>query len=190
MNNTRNNTWIIGIIAVLVVLLVAMCACMFGLVVGAGIGNARARLAIEDRVQRAPEVGPMEAPDLPLMPFGQVMPNIPGMPDMDQLMTMMHGAMVSEVVPGGPAEQAGIQPGDLIVAVDGDVITPDITLQHLVGAHAPGDEVTVTVIRMNQGDMRQQEVAVVLAANPDNDSIGFLGVLVAPFFPAEAPDGP
>ena len=60
----------------------------------------------------------------------------------------------------------------------------------LIGAHAPGDEVTVTVIRRSQGDMSQQELAVVLAANPDNESIGFLGVLVAPFFPAEAPDEP
>lgn len=186
MNNTRNNTWIIAIIAVLVVLLTAMCAGMFGLFVGVGIGNARARLAIEERVRQAPEFGPRATPVFPVLPLA---PDAPAIPDMGPLRVMMQGALVSEVVSGGPAEQAGIRPGDLIVAVDGDAVTPDVTLQELIGAHAPGDEVIVTVVRMSQGDMSQQALAVKLAANPDDESLGFLGVRAAPFFPTETPGG-
>lgn len=199
MNNTRNNTWIIGIIAVIVALLVAMCACMFGLAVGVGIGNARARLAIEDRAQRAPELGPPGAPAFPVMPTMPGMPAMPGLPDMpampdmndlDEMMAMMNGAVVAELVVGGPAEQAGIEPGDLIIAINGDEITPDTTLPDLIGAYAPGDEVTVTVVRMGRGEMNEEEIVVTLGANPDDESVGFLGVRVVPFFQTEEPGRP
>ncbi len=193
MNDTRINPWIIGIVAVLVVLLVAMCACVFGLAVGVGIGQASAQLRLESSFEEAPRgispVGP-EAPGMPDLPNLPEMPVMPGMPDLDRLMEMMSGAMVGEVVAGGPAEQAGIEPGDLIVAVDGDAITPDTTLPDLIGAYAPGDEVTLTVVRMGPADMSEEEIVVVLGANPNDESIGFLGVRVVPFFSQEEPGSP
>jgi len=193
MNNSRNNTLVIAIVAVLVAVLIAMCACMFGLAVGVGIGQVSAQLRTESSFETQPggiiPVRP-EVPDMPDLPTFPEMPAMPGMPDLDQLMRMMSGAMVGEVTPGGPAEQAGIQPGDLIIAIDGVQITPDMTLPALIGAHAPGDEVTVTIVRMGQGDMSQKDIVVVLDANPDDDSIGFLGVRVVPFFSEEEPDSP
>ena len=71
------------------------------------------------------------------------------------------GAYVTEVVSGGPADQAGIQPGststgitgllgggDLIVAIDGrDVRTFDELLAYLITNKGPGDTVTLTVLR-------------------------------------------
>lgn len=187
MSDTRINPWIIGIVAVLVALLIAMCACMFGLAVGVGIGQTRARAQMENILEFSPgQIVPV-LPEVPAMPE---MPVMPGMPDMDRLMEMMSGAMVGEVVAGGPAEQAGIEPGDLILAVNGDEVTPDTTLPDLIGAHAPGDEVTVTVVRMGQGDMSEQEIVVVLGANPNDESLGFLGVRVVPFFSEERPDLP
>lgn len=190
MNQTRNNAWAIAIVAVLVALLVAMCACMFGLAVGVGIGQVTAQVRMESSFEESPdEIIPVrpEAPALPTLPE---MPAMPGMPEMDRLMEMMSGAMVGEVVAGGPAEQAGIEPGDLIVAVDDDRITADNTLPDLIGAYAPGDEVTITIVRMGQGDMSEQEIVVVLGANPSDSSLGFLGVRVVPFFSEEEPDRP
>ena len=190
MNNTRNNTLAIGIVAVLVVLLVATCAGMFGLAVGLGIGQARARAQLEEIVERAPESGPSATPAFPALPFTPDTPDIPQMPDLDQMMQMMSGALVTEVVAGGPAEQAGIEPGDVIVAVDGDEITSDTTLPELIGSYAPGDGVALTVIRMSRGEMNQEEITVTLGANPNDESLGFLGVFVVPFFQNEEPGSP
>ncbi|MEZ4769337.1 MAG: PDZ domain-containing protein [Caldilineales bacterium] len=191
MNNTRNNTWAMAIVAVLVVLLVAMCACLFGLAVGVGIGQARARVQLENIVPIVPEVVPRATPAFPLLPTIPESPDTPDMPDMpemrdlEEMLDMMSGALVSEVVADGPADQAGIAPGDVIVAVDGENVTRDTSLAELVRQYAPGDEVTLTLVRMSQGDMNQDEVVVTLGANPDDDSVGFLGVFVVPFLQSD-----
>ena len=190
MNDTRNNTWAIGIIAVLIAGLVAMCACMFGLAVGVGIGQARARAQIDNVREFMPEQIMPVLPEMPVFPEDPQNPGMPELPELDQMMEMMNGAMVGEVVAGGPAEQAGIEPGDLIIAVDGDEITPDTTLPDMIRAYAPGDEVTLTVVSLSQGNMSEEDVVIVLGANPDDESIGFLGVRVVPFLSGEEPGNP
>jgi serine protease Do len=58
-----------------------------------------------------------------------------------------HGALVTEVQPGSPAAQAGLQTGDVIVNFDAfDIYNPDELLQRLV-LRKPGDQVNLTVIR-------------------------------------------
>lgn len=57
------------------------------------------------------------------------------------------GAVVTEVVPGSPAEKAGIEPGDVIRQVDGTRIVQPTDLPPLVGNKAPGTEVTLMVFR-------------------------------------------
>jgi serine protease Do len=56
-----------------------------------------------------------------------------------------------------PAERAGLQPGDVIVAVDGEPIDYVAQLQQIVGFKRPGDEITVTVMRKG-GERRDIEV--------------------------------
>jgi putative serine protease PepD len=51
------------------------------------------------------------------------------------------------VTTGGPAEQAGIQPGDLIVAVDGQRIASPQDFVVLIRTRLPGDDVDLTVVR-------------------------------------------
>ncbi|MGH8834391.1 MAG: S1C family serine protease [Actinomycetes bacterium] len=48
---------------------------------------------------------------------------------------------------GGPADQAGLQPGDVIVKVDDRVIIGPGDLIVELGTHSPGDMVTVTYLR-------------------------------------------
>jgi putative serine protease PepD len=57
------------------------------------------------------------------------------------------GATVVDVGPGTPAAGAGIQVGDVIVALDGQPITDSDGLASTVGNHKPGDRVTVTYQR-------------------------------------------
>jgi putative serine protease PepD len=57
------------------------------------------------------------------------------------------GAYVEQVVPGGAAERAGIEVGDLIVAVDGFEIRSFDQLRGVISSYSPGDAVTVEVER-------------------------------------------
>lgn len=63
------------------------------------------------------------------------------------------------VVPGSPAEKAGLQEGDIIVSVGGAKVTTQHTLSALVQSYQVGDEITVVFLR----DGKQQSVKVVLA---------------------------
>jgi S1-C subfamily serine protease len=65
------------------------------------------------------------------------------------------GAYVKSVTPGGPADSAGIQPGDLITAVDGTQIHAFDELRGTISAYNPGDTVTVTIERDGQSSQVQ-----------------------------------
>lgn len=57
------------------------------------------------------------------------------------------GALVSGVQPGSPGEKAGLQPGDVIRAVDGRSIGESSEVPPLIGAMAPGTRVQLEVMR-------------------------------------------
>ena len=51
------------------------------------------------------------------------------------------------VIPGSPAEKAGLQTDDVILEVDGEKITTENSLQGVVVKHAPGDKLKLKVWR-------------------------------------------
>ncbi|HWX12463.1 MAG TPA: DegQ family serine endoprotease [Trinickia sp.] len=57
------------------------------------------------------------------------------------------GALVSSVEPGGPADKAGVQPGDIILKFNGVPVDTDTDLPRMVGDTKPGTQATVTVWR-------------------------------------------
>ena len=57
------------------------------------------------------------------------------------------GAVVRSVTPGGSASQAGLEPGDRIVAVDGAQVRSVAELSTRLYAEAPGTELPVTLVR-------------------------------------------
>ncbi|HEX6194612.1 MAG TPA: trypsin-like peptidase domain-containing protein [Jiangellaceae bacterium] len=61
------------------------------------------------------------------------------------------------VTPGGPAEQAGIVPGDVIVELEGRVVRTAEELVVALRSHQPGDDVTL-VVRSNNGAEREIEI--------------------------------
>ncbi|HEX6419448.1 MAG TPA: trypsin-like peptidase domain-containing protein [Acidimicrobiales bacterium] len=64
------------------------------------------------------------------------------------------GAFVVEVRPGSGAAEAGIRPGDVIVAIDGEEVTSHARLGEVVRDHEPGDSIELVIER------RGEEVAV------------------------------
>ncbi len=57
------------------------------------------------------------------------------------------GVIVSEVVPGGPAAKAGVQPQDIIVSVDGKPIRDGDELISIVSDKHPGTTISLGIIR-------------------------------------------
>lgn len=55
------------------------------------------------------------------------------------------GAQVRDVTPGGPAQQAGIQAGDVITKIDDRAILDSDSLVAAVRSHAPGDRVRISI---------------------------------------------
>ena len=60
------------------------------------------------------------------------------------------GALVADVTPGGPAEKAGIQRGDVIVTFNGKEIKEMNELPYVVASTPVGKAVTVEVLRKGQ----------------------------------------
>jgi S1-C subfamily serine protease len=63
---------------------------------------------------------------------------------------------------GSPAAAAGLQQGDVIVAIDGEQVTTERDLSTLLLPHAPGDTVTLRILRDNS----TREVEVTLGELP------------------------
>ncbi len=58
---------------------------------------------------------------------------------------------VTEVLAGGPAAAAGLEVGDVIVSIDGLLLSEPETLRNVVSAHAAGETVTLTIERPASG---------------------------------------
>ena len=76
-----------------------------------------------------------------------------------------NGAGITQVVPGSPAANAGLQAGDVVTAVDGNAVQSADDLASALRAHKPGDSVRLQVER--QGS--QATVRVTLAARPTSE---------------------
>jgi Do/DeqQ family serine protease len=60
------------------------------------------------------------------------------------------GAVVSSVEPGSPAEEAGVEAGDIIVAVNDDLIEGASDLRNTIGLTRAGTQISIGVIRNNK----------------------------------------
>ena len=76
------------------------------------------------------------------------------------------GELVQGVQPGEAAEDAGLQAGDVVVAVNGKDVTPDNTLSRIVANIAPGTTVPLTYIRNGE----RNRVNLVVGADPATKS--------------------
>ena len=74
------------------------------------------------------------------------------------------GALVTQVFPGDPAETAGIQTGDVVVAVDGKAVDSGRALSRAVAGVGPGKKMRLTLIR----DGKKKTVEVVTARRDDD----------------------
>ncbi|GAA5178795.1 MULTISPECIES: DegQ family serine endoprotease [Halomonadaceae] len=96
------------------------------------------------------------------------------------------GALIADVAEGAPAAKAGLQAGDIIVAVDGQKVDQSTTLPRLIGKIAPGGKVELELLRNGEqltkavtvGDWPEEQQALAGGAQGD-DSQSRLGVVVS-----------
>jgi serine protease Do len=72
------------------------------------------------------------------------------------------GALVGDVVPDGPADKAGVQPGDLIVEIDGKPVGNSAQLRYQIASTDPDASVTLGILR----DGQKQSLRVTLVEMP------------------------
>ncbi len=101
------------------------------------------------------------------------------------------GALVSQVEKGGPADKAGLLPGDVIRKVDGRAVISSGDLPAVIGVAAPGDKIQLEVWRKgsteriearlgNAADKGEQ-----VAAKADGAAQGRLGLALRSLNPNE-----
>jgi S1-C subfamily serine protease len=87
------------------------------------------------------------------------------------------GALVIVVQEGSPAEEAGLQEGDIILAVDDEEVSPHDLLRELIRAHDVGNTVELQIQREDE----EITLTATLGEDPDEEGTAYLGVRVAPF---------
>jgi serine protease Do len=72
------------------------------------------------------------------------------------------GVLIEDMVEDGPADQAGLQPGDVITAMDDEAVEDAATLRERVARSKPGQSIRLRLLREGE----QAEVQVTLGQQP------------------------
>jgi serine protease DegQ len=65
-------------------------------------------------------------------------------------LTRKSGAIIAGVLKGGPADKAGMRPGDILVAVEGKPVSDTTDMLNLIAQLVPGNRAKMTVLRKSQ----------------------------------------
>ncbi|KQN93331.1 protease [Sphingomonas sp. Leaf231] len=80
------------------------------------------------------------------------------------------GEIIARAEPGGPGEKAGLRAGDVVVAINGEAVTPERTLSSLVANAAPGSTIRLEVVRAG----KRQTLNATVATRPSDDQLAAL----------------
>ena len=88
------------------------------------------------------------------------------------------GALIANVTPQGPAERAGLKPGDLIVSVDGQAVDDPDAFDYRFATKALGGGAKLAIVR----DGRERAVTIALETAPETprDELVLQGALAVP----------
>jgi serine protease DegQ len=72
------------------------------------------------------------------------------------------GAIIAGVLKGGPADRAGMRPGDILIAVEGKPVSDTTEMLNIIAQLTPGNKAGIKVLRKNQ----EETLAVVVGTRP------------------------
>jgi serine protease Do len=81
------------------------------------------------------------------------------------------GEIVRSLVPNGPAARGGLQQGDVIVSVNGHIVTPEETVSYLIANTPVGSRVPLVIIRGG----KRQTVTVTVGERPTEEALSKIG---------------
>ena len=87
--------------------------------------------------------------------------------EVTELYNIPAGVVVAQVVENSPADEAGIQEGDIITELDGRTISSMSQLQDTLQYYAAGDTVNVVVQRSGNGGYEAQTLSITLGSAAD-----------------------
>ena len=76
------------------------------------------------------------------------------------------GGIVAQVIPGSPAEKAGVRAGDVVTAIEGHHIHSNTDLRNAIGLLRIGDGVTIDLLRDGRRERRRATLADTLPHTP------------------------
>ncbi|MFM8944527.1 MAG: S1C family serine protease [Actinomycetota bacterium] len=103
------------------------------------------------------------APSAPVAYLGVVTTDVTPLLAVQESLEVQAGAYVVGVSAGGPAEDAGLRDGDVIVAFDGRAVDGSDALRELIQGREPGEVVELTVVLP---DGNRRSIRVTLGTNP------------------------
>lgn len=179
MEEEKRKIYTVVAIAALVGILFS---CIAGAVAGGAAGFVIGRRQGREAIERAMEEGlgilPGDNKEMP-MPWQDESPfQLPDpegdspMPPSEVVPIEMEGAFIQRVIAGTPADQAGLEPGDIIIAIDRTPIDGNHPLPHVIAQYEPRDRITVRFWRAD----KEHTVRVRLTENPDAPGRAYLGV--------------
>ena len=104
----------------------------------------------------------------------------------------LNGAIITNVISGSPAEEAGVEEKDVIILVNGERVDDSSNLKNLISSGRPNDKTKLTIIR----DGREKKLTVTLGTRPGekeladnfrhgNKQFDLLGLIVESFTDAD-----
>ena len=87
--------------------------------------------------------------------------------EVTELYNIPSGVAVAEVVEGSPADEAGLQQGDILTALDGRTVSSMSQLQDVLQYYAAGETVDLTIQRADNGQYEEQTVSITLGSAQD-----------------------
>jgi membrane-associated protease RseP (regulator of RpoE activity) len=176
----------------------ALALCLVLLTMGFLVGGAIAYFGTQSAAREAsirplPEATatPEESPQSPQQPWAWPVPTAgprewpvpsPSPREWPQsVWGLVQPALVTEVVENSPAEESGVEVGDIIIGLDGTALDSDHDLAEIVRERDPGDEVVLTIIR-GDGDTAILELEVTLGRERDENGeiVAYLGLWYRP----------
>jgi membrane-associated protease RseP (regulator of RpoE activity) len=174
MEEEKRNTYtVIAIVALVGLVFSCVAGAVAGGLAGYWVGQRQAERVAEQVLEREwgnlPRSGMLprlwrEEPPAP-EPLPRIVPP-------EEMPRTQEGALILEVVPGTPADQAGLMAGDVISAVDRAPIDRDHPLANMIEQYKPGDQITIYFWRAN----REDSVRIKLGEHPDDPERAYLGV--------------
>lgn len=72
------------------------------------------------------------------------------------------GSLIAGVLPGSPAEKAGLKPGDILLAINGNTVADSSSMLNLIANLKPNEKAVLKIAR----NQRELDIEVIIGKRP------------------------